>query len=185
MPRLQLRTLPPSGSPFRRDQDGNPTGLLRETANAMVASVIPPASDAQKMQGMKIATDEMLAHGITSFTVAYANSWQLGALARLAREGTLKQRVRACVAWAHNPALAHAAESQLAVRATYESERLKVDCVKIMPDGVPTESHTAAMLAPYEDSTGEDDPRPTLGLLLVPQEALNDAVTASTARDCT
>ncbi|MYF94942.1 MAG: amidohydrolase [Holophagales bacterium] len=168
----------PAGGIIERDQDGDPTGLLRETANAMVASVIPPASDAQKMQGMKIATHEMLAHGITSFTVAYANSWQLGALAQLAREGTLKQRVRACVAWAHDPALADAAESQLAIRATYESERLKVDCVKIMLDGVPTESHTAAMLAPYEDSTGEDDPRPKLGLLLVPQEALNDAVTA-------
>ena len=168
----------PEGGIIERGPDGNPNGLLRETANAMVASVIPPASDARKMEGMKIATDEMLAHGITSFTVAYANSWQLGALARLAREGTLRQRVRACVAWSHDPALAYAAESQLAIRATYESERLKVDCVKIMLDGVPTESHTASMLAPYEDTTGEDDPRPKLGLLLVPQEALNDAVTA-------
>lgn len=61
----------PEGGIIERDQDGDPTGLLRETANAMVASVIPPASDAQKMQGMKIATDEMLAHGITSFTARH------------------------------------------------------------------------------------------------------------------
>lgn len=38
----------PEGGIIERDRDGDPTGLLRETANAMVASVIPPASDAQK-----------------------------------------------------------------------------------------------------------------------------------------
>ena len=35
-------------------------------------------------------------------------------------------------------------------REAYARERISPDCVKIFLDGVPTDSHTAAMLEPYE-----------------------------------
>jgi predicted amidohydrolase YtcJ len=50
--------------------------------------------------------------------------------------------------------------------------------VKIFLDGVPTDSHTAAMLQPYaQKMNGRSDEAAVRGLLLVDQDTLNEAVT--------
>jgi predicted amidohydrolase YtcJ len=65
----------------------------------------------------------------------------------------------------------------LQARNLYTRDRLEVDCVKMFLDGVPTESHTAAMLEPYASSVhGRDDEASRKGLLLMSQEAIARAV---------
>ena len=50
--------------------------------------------------------------------------------------------------------------------------------MKIFLDGVPTDSHTAAMLEPYQGTVaGREDEASRRGLLLIPQDVLNRAVT--------
>ncbi len=50
--------------------------------------------------------------------------------------------------------------------------------MKIFLDGVPTDSHTAAMLEPYKGTVaGRDDAASRRGVLSVPQAVLNEAVT--------
>ena len=46
--------------------------------------------------------------------------------------------------------------------------------IKLLEDGVPTESHTAAMLEPYEHAPGAE---PARGMLMIPPEKLNPMVT--------
>ena len=59
-----------------------------------------------------------------------------------------------------------------------QGERISPDCVKIFLDGVPTDSHTAAMLEPYEGTVeGRDDEASRYGMLLEEQGALDEAVT--------
>ncbi len=161
----------PPGGVIERDADGEPNGLLRETANRLINQVLPPLAEAQKRQALQWAADHMLSYGITSFTDAYSTPTHIATLADLSEEGAIKQRIRACMGWVPAPdAVRSVAESMILARASLGSARFKADCVKLMLDGVPIESRTAAMLEAYE---GTD----VKGILMMPQGQLNAAVT--------
>jgi predicted amidohydrolase YtcJ len=171
----------PPGGIIERDGSGEPTGLLRESsALELVESHLPKPTVAETEAALSWALAEMASKGITSFTEAsvgfsagYAR--ELEAYAALADRGVLKQRAQLCIAWAPGRPEGDAA---LAARNLYRRAKVDPDCVKIFLDGVPTESHTAAMLEPYVGTVeGRDDAASRYGLLLVPQAALNAAVT--------
>jgi predicted amidohydrolase YtcJ len=166
---------PPNGI-IDRDSSGEPTGLLRESAEGLVHSVMPPASVEDRERGLRLSSAQMLSYGITSFNDAGINGENIGVMADLAAKGDLKQRVTGCIRWAA-PSMPGHEESleMIRDRAFYAKGRFSPYCVKIVLDGVPTESHTAAMLAPYADvhsHGGAGD----MGLLMVPQDVLNKAV---------
>jgi len=170
---------PPDGI-LERDDDGMPTGVLRESAALLVRQHIPEESDEQVRAALRWGLYEMLSHGITSLTEASAGystnpHKELSAYAALADSGELKQRVRLCMPWSpDDPQL----DTVIKGRDQYNRERLIADCVKIGLDGVPTDSHTAAMLEPYEGTVeGRDDDASRYGLTSIEQEVLNDAVT--------
>ncbi len=160
----------PPGGVIERDATGEPTGVLRETANRLIDRVIPPLTEHQKRAALTWSTNHMLSYGITTFTDAYSTPAHIATLANLSKRGDIKQRIRACMAWVPSDDSRGAAESLIAARAALHGERFKADCVKLMLDGVPTESHTAAMLEPYEGSD-------TRGILMMPQTTLNEVVT--------
>jgi hypothetical protein len=170
----------PEGGIIEREANGEPNGLLRETATRLVERVVPAASLELRRRALLLATHQMLAYGITSFTIASVRQPDVDPLSELSREGLIPQRMRGCFVWDPTPAaLREAEEALIARRNEYATPRFQTDCVKLFLDGVPTESHTGAMLAPYADvhATGQD-PRPPRGLLLVPQPELNAVVTA-------
>jgi predicted amidohydrolase YtcJ len=169
----------PEGGIIEHDASGEPNGLLRESAVRLVARKVPPASEALRREALILATNQMLSFGITSFTVASVRTPDIGPLSALSEEGLIKQRVRGCIVWAPEPEEVNSmGEMLIAARGTYARPRFSPDCVKIFLDGVPTESHTGAMLEPYEDAnTGQGDDRPEKGLLLIPQDILDKAVT--------
>lgn len=176
---INRETPDPEGGIIERDVAGEPNGLLRERAVNLVANVLPLATEAEKRRALILSTSIMLSHGITSFTVASVRQNNMSVLSALSEEGLIKQRVRGCIVWSHAPEEVNKiSETLIEVRAFYTRPRFATDCVKIFMDGVPTESHTAAMLEPYVDSKtqGKDD-RPERGLLFIPQEVLNKAVT--------
>jgi predicted amidohydrolase YtcJ len=73
---------------------------------------------------------------------------------------------------------AEQSDALIAERNLYARDRLCPDCVKMALDGVPTDSHTAAMVEPYADTVeGRDDEASRKGLLQVPTEVLKEAVT--------
>lgn len=161
-----------------RDAKGEPTGLLRERAVNLVARLLPPPSDEEKRRGLILASNIMLSYGITSFMVASVREDNIGTLAALSEEGLVKQRVRGCLVWTPAPAaVRRASEALIAARGLYARPRFASDCVKMFLDGVPTESHTAAMLEPYADSNGAPgDGRPVRGMLMIAPGLLEEAV---------
>jgi len=169
---------PPAGI-IERDSSGKPTGLLRESAAQLVTKILPVASESLRRKALMYASREMLSFGITAFTVASVREQDIGPLADLSREGLIKQHVRGCIVWKPGPSTTNdMGESLIKKRATYTSERFSPDCVKIFLDGVPTESHTAAMLEPYINRTGDHaNTGPDRGFLIIPQDQLNLAVT--------
>ncbi len=164
-------TADPLGGIIERDASGEPTGVLRETATLLVEKVIPPASDAARRAALILSTNQMLSYGITAYTDATVRADNMSTLSALSREGILKQHVRGCVVWAPGDAQA---EKMIAERARYTTQRYSPDCVKIFMDGVPTESRTAAMLAPYLAREGHADE--ARGILMIAQPVLDAAV---------
>jgi hypothetical protein len=165
---------------IERDGAGEPTGILREAAAEMAAARVPKHTEADAQSALAWGVNEMLSFGITSFTeaaVGFSTGAQneLNAYAALADAGILKQRVRLCLVWAPGD---KEAEALIAARNEYARSRMSTDCVKIFLDGVPTDSHTAAMLEPYKGTVaGRDDAASRTGVLSVPQAVLNEAVT--------
>jgi len=140
--------------------------------------MIPPPTEDARREAVTLAANQMLSFGITSFLVASVRAGDMGPLSALSGEGLIKQRIRGCIVWAPEPAdVNRVSETLIAERASYDQARFSANCVKIFLDGVPTESHTGAMLEPYEDAgMDESDSRPKKGLLLIPQDTLNEAV---------
>ena len=177
---IDAETPDPEGGIIERDGAGAPTGLLREYAIELVRAHVPPPTDDVIRPALAWALQEMASYGITSFTeassgfVTGSSLREVKLYAALADDGLLKQRARLCITWA--PGVVRA-EALIAEREKYERDLLTLDCVKIFLDGVPTDSHTAAMLDPYEGAIeGRDDEASRRGLLLVAPEALNQAV---------
>lgn len=169
----------PAGGIIEKDARGEPTGLLRESAKRLIRQVVPPPTEAARREALILSTNQMLSYGITSFTEAAVGQDNVAILAALSAEGLLKQRVRGCMVFAAAPAAANAAaEVLIGDRARFGRARFALDCVKIFIDGVPTESRTAAMLAPYEGAkAGVGNDGREKGVLLMPQPILNAAVT--------
>ncbi len=168
----------PLGGIIERDAAGNATGLLRETATDLVERLVPPATNEAKRAALILSTGQMLAYGITSFTDASLRTPNIGPLSELSKEGLIKQRVRGCIVWTPGTIDGKSnGETLIENRAHYAQPRFATDCVKIFLDGVPTESHTGAMVEPYADSTKGDHNRPEKGILMVPQDLLEKTVT--------
>lgn len=156
------RTTPdPSGGEIVRDGSGEPTGLLKDTAQDLVTAVIPPPSRRQLRQAYTDTLDYLLSLGITSFLDAAAGEESLRWYADLRRSGDLLQQVtpalRLSTALTKRPK--QAAEWLADLRRRYDDvPGLHVTTTKVFVDGViEYPAQTAALLSPYLDEDG----RPT------------------------
>ncbi|MEJ1962722.1 MAG: amidohydrolase [Gammaproteobacteria bacterium] len=172
-------TSAPQGGIIERDASGEATGVLREGAVELVRQHVPEPTEQEVRAALEWSSKLMLSYGITSFTeaaVGYASGLEkaLDAYAALTDSGVLKQRIRLCIPWEPG---SQTFDSVVAARNLYARDRLSPDCIKIFLDGVPTDSHTAAMLEPYEGTVaGRADEASQRGILMVEQQALNAAV---------
>jgi predicted amidohydrolase YtcJ len=163
----------PEGGIIERDAAGEPTGLLRESANDLIFRRLPPPTPAQNAAGLRSSVAKLTSMGIVGFTDAMVYEPDLIAYTTLVDSGMLPQTVRTCIAYSQAGKRVTGFEALLARRGTYARSNVRPDCVKIFVDGVPTESHTSAMLEPY--ASGQPN-APARGLLLVPAVELNAAV---------
>jgi predicted amidohydrolase YtcJ len=177
---ITRQTPNPASGIIERDARGEPTGILREDAVLLVRRHVPPPTAKEVLSALSWSLKEMLSYGITSFTEAAAGysaglEKEVAAYTSLSARGLMKQRVHVCLSWYPGDATA---ERYIATANLYSRARLSFDCVKIFLDGVPTDSHTAAMLEPYQGKVaGRADAASRNGMLLVPQPTLNAAVT--------
>src|SRR5580658_2263421 len=68
------KTVPPQGGAIDLDTSGEPTGILRESAQGLVYKIIPPPTHDERLRGDQLAINDALAHGITS--VQDFSDWQ-------------------------------------------------------------------------------------------------------------
>lgn len=133
------------GGVIVRDANGNPTGVLKDTAMEIVDKVIPAPSFEQNLAGAQAATDYAASLGVTSVQDMSAGAG-LGAYQELLRQGKLKTRIYAgnqLGNWQH---LANGG-----VRAAFGDPMLRVGTLKGYSDG-SLGSTTAWFFEPYKDS---------------------------------
>ncbi|MEN7536732.1 amidohydrolase [Aurantiacibacter flavus] len=154
----------PEGGIIERDANGDPTGVLRESASQLVARLVPPATREQSAQALGAALDYILGFGITSMEDALVSGSVAQAYADLADSRHMLPYVRGCMIGGD--------QELIAMRQVYARDRFSPSCVKLITDGVPTDSHTAAMLESYADTHAGHSERSDRGMLFVETESL-------------
>ena len=141
-------TQAPEGGEILRDARGEPTGILKETAAGLVGRVVPQASPAELMQGLRRALAEARRYGLTS--VQDNSGYETTKLYReLMKAGELTVRVSE---WQNFEDSVAELQRQRAEFATFKDDplRLRLGPLKGYVDGT-LGSRTSAMLAPFAD----------------------------------
>src|SRR5271165_1015052 len=145
---VTAQTQAPEGGKIDHDANGEPTGILRETARGLVESKVPPPTAARRRRAAELALADAARWGITS--AQDNSSWDIFLVYEdLEREGKLTLRISEWLAFddpvgvveqhrAHHPA---------------GDPMLHTAMLKGFVDG-SLGSRTAALLAPYSDDPG-------------------------------
>jgi predicted amidohydrolase YtcJ len=158
---ITAKTQMPEGGAIDLDASGEPTGIVRESAQELVSKVIPPPTHEERRKGDELAIEDALAHGVTS---AQDNSdWEdFLVYEEMEKEGKLHLRISEWLPFAAS------VDELKALRAHHDANdpMLHTGMLKGFMDG-SLGSRTAAMKQPYSD-----DPKNT-GLPQYAQERLN------------
>jgi predicted amidohydrolase YtcJ len=166
-------TADPDGGVIDRDEAGNPTGTLQESAVRLVSKLLPPVTEREWGEALLRAQAELHALGITACQEAKIEERAFGAYVGLAARGDLTMRLEANLLWSDERG-DEQLEELLEQRARGTVGRLRVRGVKLFQDGV-AENFTAAMLEPYLDGRG--GVTANAGLSMFPPERLERDVT--------
>ena len=119
----------PPGGVIVRDLNGDPTGLLQETAMGLLNRVIPEPSDAEMAEAIKAANQHQLSLGITSATDPLLTPFHLRIYRQLEAAGELAVRVNGMPI--RRP---DGGNETLPLPEKFVSDWLRIDTVKFSPN---------------------------------------------------
>ncbi len=73
---VTLASRDPQGGHIDRNENGEPTGILRETEQEAIRNVIPKPTREQMRQGIELALADLAQHGVTS-AQDYSPNWEI------------------------------------------------------------------------------------------------------------
>ena len=173
---INFETPEPVGGEIRRDEQGEPTGVLSETAQALVTRHVPNPTEQELLDSLAAANESYLAAGITSAHDTglgfVGGAMAIDAYHKAIRNGTWRPRLYGFVSDRLLPDLSHGLLRPLE-RGVHGlgNDRFKLGAVKIIADG-SIQGLTGALSEPY------DCDHSTTGVLTHPQDVLKDKVRA-------
>jgi predicted amidohydrolase YtcJ len=139
---------PQRGTIVKEPRTGEPTGVLKDGAQALVQAVMPQPTPEQRAAALRAAIREAQRVGITSVQHAGASPDELVLYDELRKSGELQIRLYASLSMAPGSSDASGLD---AIRAKYPDDPvLKAGAVALATDG-PIDTHAAAMLQPWAD----------------------------------
>ncbi len=160
---ITLASRDPEGGKIDRDANGQPTGILRDTAQQPVRAAIPQLTHEARRQGIEVALADLAEHGVTS-AQDYSPEWENFLIYQeLEKEGKLTARISEWLPFDD-------VIDELKVKRGFQPESdlmLHTGMLKAFMDG-SLGGHTAALMEPYAD-----DPKNS-GLPRYEQAKLND-----------
>jgi predicted amidohydrolase YtcJ len=151
---------PKNGVIVKDPKTGEPTGVLKESAQALVRRVLPQPSRDDRRAALRAAVAEALRFGLTSVQNASGSPEELELFDEARRAGDLKVRYYSTLSVQPGFAPAEADRYHQAWQRYGDDPVMKTGAVKIVLDGV-IESRTAGMLDPYTNSTSAGTPNYT------------------------
>jgi len=134
-----------AGGTIVRDKNGQPTGIFKDNAMALIEKIVPEPTEQMKLRALKAATDYVIQQGVTS--VHHMGSWDdLTIFEKAHQSGNLKTRIYAAV-----PLSSWQKLQEKIQRKGNGDQWLKIGGLKGFADG-SLGSHTAAFFQPYTDS---------------------------------
>ncbi|HKF23775.1 MAG TPA: amidohydrolase [Candidatus Angelobacter sp.] len=139
------KTPDPPGGQIVRDEQGNPTGVLRDAAQDLVNKVMPPVSPARRMRAIRHALDHAASLGVTSVQDMNPSYDDVKAYAELQDRGELTARIYVApleTGWKD--------QAKIGVRHAFGTPLLRMGAVKGYADG-SLGSETAYFFDAYTD----------------------------------
>ena len=143
---ITIASRDPEGGLIDRDANGQPTGILRESAKQAVLIVVPQPTHEKRRRGIEIALADMAEHGVTS-AQDYSPDWEnFQIYEELEKEGKLTARISEWL-----PFDLSVEDLKKRRDAHPQSDlMLHTGMLKAFMDG-SVGGHTAALLEPYTD----------------------------------
>ena len=142
---ITLASRDPKGGKIDRDANGQPTGILRETARQALTDAIPPPTHDKRRQAMELALAEAAEWGITS--VQDNSTWEdFQILEEIEKDGKLTARISEWLPF--DEPLDHL--DAMRKQHPASDNMLSTGMLKGFLDG-SLGSHTAALIDPYAD----------------------------------
>ena len=142
---ITLATRDPRGGHIDRNENGEPTGILRDTAQDAVTSAIPAPSRELRTRGIEVALADLAEHGVTS--AQDNSSWESFQIYEdLEKDGKLTARISEWLPF-------DASVEELQQKRSFHPQSdllLHTGMLKGFMDG-SMGGHTAALLEPYAD----------------------------------
>ena len=139
----------PAGGTIVKDEHGEPTGWLIDAAIAFAEGVFPTPSQDARVEGLRRATADYAAHGLTAVRDAFVTAEEMQLYATTRRRGALNVRVRAMIGLGlgSGGSNLYAAIDELAAHPWPGDEMLRVWGLKLLLDGG---AENGATEEPYE-----------------------------------
>ena len=142
---ITLATRDPKGGQIDRNEAGEPTGILRDTAQDAVTAVIPAPSRDYQRRGIEVALADLAEHGVTS--AQDFSSWEAFQIYEdLEKDGKLTARISE---WLPFDASIEELQQKRSAHSPTDL-MLHTGMLKGFMDG-SMGGHTAALLEPYSD----------------------------------
>ena len=166
----------PNGGVVVRDaRTGEPTGLVKDGAVALVTRAMPQPTREERARALRLAIRDAQEHGVTSVQDIESSAADFDVYADARREGDLTVRVYASLPISSPGALANLTTLDDLAKRYADDALLKAGLAVLSLDG-SVESQTAATLVPYV-TRGQ-----TSGILKLEASDLNRMVTTLDAR---
>ena len=142
---VTVATRDPEGGKIDRDENGTPTGILREKAQELVQTAIPKQTPEKRRQAIELALADLASHGVTS-AQDYSQWDDFHVYEELERQGKLTARISEWLSFdepidrLNKERNSHPASDNM----------LRTGMLKGFMDG-SLGSKTAALLEPYSD----------------------------------
>ena len=148
---------PANGLVVKDPKTGEPTGHLKESATALLDTIKPKLTEADRRAALRKAVAHAHQFGVTSVQNAGTSFEDVTLYQQALRAGELQVRAYLAMATSSGTTEADLDRMEETRKALGNDPTLTTGAVKIFADGV-IESRTAAMLAPYEHSSSSGAP---------------------------
>lgn len=144
---ITRETPDPEGGRIERDAQGNPSGVLVDKAQVLLAKVMPPYTDEERRLSLASALDHFASLGLTAVGDAGAGVNEARIYREFADQKKLTARVYAMIGDVADDYKALSTQGPL---KGYADDRFNLRAVKLYADGA-LGSRGAALLEPYSD----------------------------------